>query len=61
MEFPTLISWTSQFPFYGLLDGIFHLPPKFFNKISGSKQRRTGPDAAFCGVWSGSALFADVS
>ena len=24
MEFPTLIKWTSQFPFYGLVGEIFH-------------------------------------
>ena len=24
MKFPTLISWTSPFPFYGLFGGIFH-------------------------------------
>ena len=49
MEYPTLINWTSQFRFYGMLGGIFHSPLNLI-EYSVSKQRRTGPDAAFCGV-----------
>ena len=42
-----------------LLDGIF---PCYQNLIepSVSKKWRAWSDAVFCGVWSGSALFADV-
>ena len=29
MEFPTLINWTSPFPFYGLLSGIFYFYSNF--------------------------------
>ena len=60
MNFPISIGRTSLFRILGVL-GVF-----FFNFIqiliehSVSKQWKPGSDAASCGVWSGSALFAYV-
>ena len=59
MEFPTIIKWTSSFPFWGFLSAIFH----FYSNLiedSVSKQWWSWLDAEFCDVWSGSALFAYV-
>ena len=59
MEFPIIMNWSSQFPFYGLLGGILdfiQIPIEH----SVSKQWRTWSDAALCGVGSGYALFANV-
>ena len=54
----TLISWMSPFPILGVSGVLFH-----FYSISTSyscKQWRPWSDSAFCGIWSGSALFACV-
>ena len=51
MEFPTVIH---------LLGGIFHFI-QISIEHSSNKQRRPKSDAALCGVWSGSALFAYVT
>ena len=55
--FPILINWTGPFPILGLLGDIFF---QILKDTSESKQWRTWSDAAFCGVWSGIALFAEV-
>ena len=55
LGFPTIIKWASLFPFQRLLSGIFHFYSILIEHVS--KQRRPWSDAAFCGVWSGSALF----
>ena len=59
MKFLTLINWTSPFPFEWVLGGIFHCIQILIEHFA-SKQRWPWSEAALCGVWSGSALFAYV-
>ena len=54
-----LINWTSPFPILGFLVYFFFFI-LFRIDIFVSKQWRPWSDAVFCGVWSGSALFAYV-
>ena len=51
--FSILINWTSPFPILGLLSVCFFIFIQILKETSNS-------DAAFCGAWSGFALFADV-
>ena len=51
MDFPTVINWTSLFPLYGLLGGIFPFYSNS-NRTSVSKQWRPWSDAAFCFLFS---------
>ena len=46
MEFPALIIWTSLFPFWGLLGGIFHFIQILIG-YSVSKQWRPWSDAGY--------------
>ena len=52
-----LINWTSPFPILGVSGVIFHFI-LFRIEIPVSKQWRPWSGAAFCGIWSGFALFA---
>ena len=72
VELSILINWTSPFPILGRLVHPYQLDEPISNfRVSGvlffilfwidipvSKQWRLWSDAAFCGVWSGSALCA---
>ena len=60
MEFPIIINWNSPFLFEGMLGGIFFIFIQVVIENYASKQWRPWSGAAFCGVWSGSALFAYV-
>ena len=55
-----LIIWMSPFVVLGVSSKCFHFLA-FFTEIPASKQCRPWSDAAFCGVWTGSALFAHVA
>ena len=56
---PILINWTSPLPILGVSPVLFHFY-YISNIYSCYKQWRPWSDATFCGVWSGSALFAYV-
>ena len=53
--------WLSPFSFLAAAGAIFHFLISFFDEIPVSKQNRPRWDAAFCGVTSGSILFAYVT
>ena len=59
VDYSILVNWTSPFLFFGCLMYCFHFH-LFFIEIPVSKQWRPWSDAAFCSIWSVSALFAYV-
>ena len=60
MDLPTLINRMSQFPILGVLLVFFFFFLQILKEHSISKQCRSWSVTAYCGVWSGSALFAFV-
>ena len=59
MDFPILIKWVSPLSFLGTLGVVFHCC-FIFDEFQASKQNSPRWDAAFCGVTSGTILFAVV-
>ena len=59
MDLSTLKIWNSSVLFSGV-PGEYFLLTVFWIGIPVHKQCRTWPDAAFCGIWTGSALCAYV-
>ena len=55
MDFPDIINWRNPFKILGLFDSKF----KFHSNFKSSFCKQTVKNL-ICGVWSGSALFADV-
>ena len=60
MEFHTIIDWNSPFLFKGILGVIFYSYSSFDRKLCKQTVETLIRRATFCGVWSGSALFAFV-
>ena len=59
MDPPTLSVGRSHFQFQVCLVVFFHFQSNF-NRTLCKQTVGTRPDAEFCGVWSGSAMFAHV-
>ena len=59
MIFLTLIDWMSPFTILGLLDGYFQFIYNF-DRTFCKQEWRHWSDAAICGIWLGTALFALV-